>query len=272
MLPTTRHIKELLNHAEEHLNHGSNSDLKFSLIHADNSIEIMLKEYLRYDKENIWGEVERKGFYDLLNSCGDIELVKNSKKYFLAHHDLRNSVYHLGILAPLKEDVESALGLAKSLFNELHPDLKFKEAKIDVPSQESIQNVMKSMGRRTYLNEMSLLISFSKYLEKKGYKIFYEYDVANGYRADIVAEKGEEVIICEVKRGFRMPIDRSALRQLVPMYNQLKNKYPSKDVKCWLITNGSFTSIVKKLSKKYNIKLIDGNKLEKLLGKIDFEF
>jgi len=52
VLPTSRHIKELLNHAEEHLNQGSNTDLKFSLIHADNSIEIMLKEHLRYDKEN----------------------------------------------------------------------------------------------------------------------------------------------------------------------------------------------------------------------------
>jgi len=162
--------------------------------------------------------------------------------------------------------------LAKTLFNKLHPDLKFKEAKIEVPSQKSIQNIMQSIGRRTYLNEMSIVIAFSKYLEEKGYEIFHEYEVAKGYRADIVAEKGNEVIICEVKLGFRIPIDRSALRQLVGIYNQLKKNYPDRDVKGWLITNGSFSSIVEKLSKKYNIKLIDGNKLEKLIGKLDFEF
>ena len=47
VLPTTRHVKELIEHAEQHLLSGFNWDMKVSLIHADNSIEIMLKEHAR---------------------------------------------------------------------------------------------------------------------------------------------------------------------------------------------------------------------------------
>lgn len=51
VLPTTRHIRELIEHSEEHLSLGSERDMKIALIHVDDSIEIMLKEHLRYNRE-----------------------------------------------------------------------------------------------------------------------------------------------------------------------------------------------------------------------------
>jgi len=266
MLPTTRHIKELINHAEDHINHGEESDLKFSLIHADNSIEIMLKEYLRYNKEKSWSEIDRKGFYDLLTICEDVDLIKESKDYFLAYHDIRNSVYHTGTLVPLKEDVEAALGLAKTLFNELHPNFKFVDAKIKVPSKKSIQNIMHVLGSKPYLNEISLVRAFSNYLERERFEVFPEYVVAGKIRADIVAMKDEELIICEIKLGgVKRLVDRRTLSKLKIMYDHLKENNPDKEVKGWLITDGLFSSIVKKVAKKYNIRLIDGQELNQIL-------
>lgn len=91
---------------------GTEWDRKASLIHADNSIEILLKEYLRYFKKKSWREIDNLSFYDLLNSCNDIGLVDSSSEYFLSYHDIRNEVYHTGTLVPGREDLESLIGLA----------------------------------------------------------------------------------------------------------------------------------------------------------------
>ena len=265
VLPTTRHVKELITHAEEHLSHESNSDLKFSLIHADNSIEIMLKEHLRYKKEKSWGEIDRKGFYKLLSDCEDVTLIKDSKGYFLAYHDMRNSVYHTGTLVPPKGDVMAAIGLAKTLFNELHPDQQFKEAKIELPSQQSVNNLMQIIGTPNHLRGITLVSEVSHYLKNNGYTVELEYSIAGRIRADIVAEKQNTLIICELK-SMKRPVGTSAFHQLKAMYNHLVELNPNKDVEGWLITNGTFTDHVKILSKEYSFRLIDGKELKKLIG------
>jgi len=122
MLPITRHVKQTIDHADYHFKKGDEFDMKNALINADNSIEIMLKGYMRYEKGHSLKKVEDKRYHELLDECEEIEIIKNSRKYFQAYHDLRNTVYHEGVLIPPKEDVKGSIELAKSLFNELYPE------------------------------------------------------------------------------------------------------------------------------------------------------
>ena len=88
---------ELLEHAIEHLRQGSAQDLKFAVIHADNALELVLKEIARYKRIRI---IDRRGqsigYYDCINKLQsrgvsipelpDIDLL----------HTERNSIYHIG--------------------------------------------------------------------------------------------------------------------------------------------------------------------------------
>lgn len=264
MLPTTRHIKELIEHSENHYSKGGNSDLKFALIHADNSVEILLKEHLRYVKNKAWGEIEKKGFHSLLGACGDIELVKNSRAYFQAYHDIRNSVYHTGTLVPPKEDVKAAIGLAKTLFNKLHPDVQFKEAEVAVPSKEIMGLIIDHKLPQPYLNYFSLVQDFSKYLERNGYSVTLESVINNQTRADILAEKADKTVICELKSSKNRPVGLRAARQLHSMVVELDSTLSEKNVEGWLITDGGFTQSVRQFSLMNKIRLIDGNQLKRM--------
>lgn len=266
MLPVARHAQELITHAEEHMNLATEKDLKFSLIHADNSIEIMLKEFLRFRKGRTWNRIEGMNFYDLLKSCRDVPLVDDSWDYFLAYHDIRNTVYHAGTLVPSRGDVRSAIGLAKTLFNELHPKDRLPETRIGTPSKEILQHVSRSLGEKSYLNELSLVVDFSNYLSRRGYEVFPEFDVNSKYRADIVAVKGRKLIVCEAKSGKYRKMGLSALHQLRMFVELIEEKNPSKNVEGWLITDGRFTKEVIRGSEKLHVKLIDGQKLSELLG------
>jgi hypothetical protein len=264
MLPTTHHVKELIEHAEEHLSYGSERDLKISLMHADNSIEIMLKEHLRYGQEKSWGEIERMNFYELLSSCEDISLVNSSKSFFLAFHDMRNAVYHVGTLVPMKKDVESAVEFAKTLFNELHPSFRFAEARIELPCETSIQVAWDTLGQKLpYINELSLVRDFSEYLRQKGYEVFFEYPLA-GYRVDILARKEDDFIVCEVKTRTAGVL---SVRQLMTYMDALRNEFPKKKIQGWLITSDQFTAPAQTLAEGLKIRLFDGQKLRQLFDK-----
>lgn len=266
MLPTTRHVKELIMHAEEHMNSGTEWDLKVSLIHADNSIEIMLKEYLRYRKEKSWGEIERMNFYKLLNSCKDINLVSNSKSFFLAYHDIRNAVYHTGTLVPMKEDVKSVVGFAKTLFNELHPQFKFVDVRIKLPSKRAINTVSSVLGFQPHMTEMLLMKEFSNYLLKSGYKVLIEPVMPDKSRADLLAQRENKLIVCEFKvRQTGMVVGREAVYFLKAQVEALRKKYPEKNVEGWLITNARFSKSTREVAKGHNIQLFDRQRLRKLL-------
>lgn len=264
MLPTTHHVKELIEHAEEHLSYGSERDLKISLMHADNSIEILLKEHLRYGQEKSWGEIERMNFYELLSSCKDISLVNSSKSFFLAFHDMRNAVYHVGTLVPMKKDVESAVEFAKTLFNELHPSFRFTEARIELPSEKSIRVASDTLGQRLpYRTELSLVRDFSEYLRQMGYEVVLEYPVA-GYRIDLLARSEDGFIVCEVKA--RRAGARS-VSQLITYMDALREEFPETKIQGWLITNSHFTPNAQTIAERFKIRLFDGQKLRQLFDK-----
>lgn len=88
---------ELLEHAIKHLRQGSPQDMKFAVTHADNAMELVLKEIARCNGIRI---IDKKGqsigYYDCINrlqskgisipELPDIDLL----------HTERNSIYHLG--------------------------------------------------------------------------------------------------------------------------------------------------------------------------------
>jgi hypothetical protein len=274
MLPTTRHVRELIEHSEEHLSLGSEKDLKIALVHADNSIEIMLKEYLRYQKEKKWDDIEDVSFYGLLNMCPEISVVKSSKSLFIAFHDMRNAVYHLGNLLPPKKDVESAIELAKSLFNELHPQAEFKHAQVKLPSKESIEMLTSTIGRKPYLAEISVIQDFSAFMNSRGYDVQIEHAMGKElrYRADLIASKGDKVVVCEFKSRPNRDMVIRAINQLKPSLSYAEVEFPNKKVEGWLIIYGGETSSSdKKMAKMANIRLFDSKDLELFYqGRIDF--
>jgi hypothetical protein len=274
LLPTTRHVKELIEHSEEHLSSGSEKDMKIALVHVDNSIEIMLKEYLRYQKEKKLDEIEDISFYGLLNSCSDISVVKSSKSLFIAFHDMRNAIYHLGNLLPSKEDVESAIELAKSLFNEIHPQAGFKNAEVTLPSKESIKLLYKAIGERAYINEITAVQDFSAFMRTKGYEILIEHAMGKEfhYRADLIATKNDRVIVCEFKSNPNRADVYRVVSQLKNYLSLANNEFSDKKIEGWLIFfGGKASSIFREIARKENIKLLDSNDLLKFYaGEIEF--
>lgn len=267
MLPTTRHVKELIQHAEEHLKSGSERDLKISLIHTDNSIEILLKEYLRYDQEKSWEEIERLNFYRLLSSCKDISLVGSSKSFFLAFHDMRNAVYHTGTLVPMKKDVNSIVDFAKTLFNELHPEFKFAKARIELPTERSIDVVSGVLGFQPHMTELSLMREVTEYLVGKGFNVYLEYPIDRA-RVDLFARKGADAIVGEIKirrRGRIVGVD--AVYLLKSYVDRFQKEFPEKNIEGWLMTNAGFSNTAVEAAKRFNIKLFDEERLGDLLQK-----
>ena len=88
---------ELLDHAIKHLRQGSPQDMRFAVTHADNAIELVLKEIARCKGIRI---IDKKG-----QSIGYYDCVKRLQKKGISIPELpdidllhteRNSIYHLG--------------------------------------------------------------------------------------------------------------------------------------------------------------------------------
>ena len=63
---------EVMEHAIEHLNNGTDRDLKLSVLHADNAVELILKELARTKRIRV---IDKKGHSISYYNCID-KLVK----------------------------------------------------------------------------------------------------------------------------------------------------------------------------------------------------
>lgn len=88
---------EVMEHAIEHLKMGTDRDLKFAVQHADNAVELMLKELARFKRIRL---IDKKGqsisYYDCINKLEEkgVEIPELTDIDLL--HTERNSIYHLG--------------------------------------------------------------------------------------------------------------------------------------------------------------------------------
>lgn len=265
LLPIARHARELLEHASYHLAANAEKDLIFALIHADNSVEIMLREHLRFNKNQSWEKIENKNFHELLDACTELETVQNNRSQFVAFHDIRNALYHTGTFAPRLQDVESAVYFSKSLFNELHPKQSFKDMKAAKPTGLTIKRLAKEFGKKKpYAREAEVTKTLSFLLEKQGYKTISQPMLAGtSIMADLLATGDDEVIVIEVKGGVG-PVASSSVFQLAGFVEAAKKSFPDKKVKGWLVTDSSFSSASRTAATKLNIELITTKNLDNL--------
>lgn len=115
---------ELLDHGIKHLRQGSNQDLKFAVMHADNCVELVLKEIARYKGIRI---IDKKGqsigYYDCVNELQNLGVPIPELPDIDLLHTERNSIYHLGS-QPDKKRAEwlvfgVALGFAKRICKDI---------------------------------------------------------------------------------------------------------------------------------------------------------
>lgn len=88
---------EVMEHAIEHFNMGENRDLKLAVLHADNAVELMLKELTRFNRIRL---INKKGqsisYYDCIDKLeGKGVKISELTDIDLLHTE-RNSIYHMG--------------------------------------------------------------------------------------------------------------------------------------------------------------------------------
>ena len=88
---------EVMEHAMEHLQIGTEKNMKFAVLHADNAVELILKELVRFKRLRL---INAKGQSISYYECVDELLIKGVSIPELPDIDLlhteRNSIYHLG--------------------------------------------------------------------------------------------------------------------------------------------------------------------------------
>jgi len=267
-LPIARHAKELIEHSSEHLKNGTEKDLIIASIHLDNAIEIMLKEYLRFNKNKAWRSIENKFFHQLLDDCVELETIENNKSQFVAFHDIRNALYHAGTFAPRREDVESAFYFTKLLFNEMHPNFSFKTMKVETTSNRTIRFLAREFGRdKPYVTEARLVNELALVFKRQGYETRINPTFAGtSIMADLLLLKNSEAVLIEIKaRTKGKKVLNSAIFQLAGYVEAVRKAMPTKRVKGWLVTNTNFSKAAITAARKLNVRLINAEELKKIL-------
>ena len=95
--PILKSSLEVMEHAIEHLNNGTEKDAKFAVLHADNSAELILKELVRFKRMRL---IDKKGlairYYDCIDKLLDRGISIPELPDIDLLHTERNSIYHLG--------------------------------------------------------------------------------------------------------------------------------------------------------------------------------
>ena len=257
MLPSSRHAKDLINHASTHLLLSSDRDLKIALISIYNGVEILLKEHLRYGRNVGEDKVVRIGFRKLVTDSADLQTAKRNKNQLLIFHDIRNEVYHFGMVTPSKEDVDAAMGYAKLLFNEINPQNTFPKPDVRLPSERALERVSK-IRTSLELSEMSIMKRIVADLQKHEYETELESMLPNKARVDLIARRKKEIKLYEFKIMSSGKLVRSpAIYQLLAYLKILHGEYPQHKIKGYLVTNAKFNKLVKRTANLEGISLIE---------------
>jgi len=255
VLPITRRTKVLLDHSIEHLKLGSESDLQIALLHADNSVEILLKYHLRFKKNIPPVKLKDMSFYDLIDESKDLKIIEQSKPYFLIYHDMRNSVWHEGLMIPPKDDVRSATSYAKQLFNELFPENQYSDIQTTLPSKDSINNLQSTFGEKDYLTEISQIQQIIILFEKQGYETIIEHGLLE-MEIDLIARKETHTVLCEIKGFKRGNIGSHIIHRTNNAFQQFIEREVVSNVEKWLISDAPFAKTAVEAAKTLNIQLL----------------
>lgn len=271
MLPITRRTKSLLDHSIEHLKLGSESDLQIALLHADNSVEILLKYHLRFKKNIPPVKLKDMSFYTLVDESKDLKIIEQSRSYFLIYHDMRNSVWHDGLMIPPKDDVRSATSYAKQLFNELFPENRYSDIQTTLPSKDSINNLQRTFGEKDYLTEISQIQQIIILFEKQGYETITEHGLSDT-GIDLIARKKTHIILCEIKGFKRSNIGSHIINWTNYAFQQYIERKVVSNVEKWLISDASFVKPAIEMARTFNIQLIKVRDINNEIRKLSVKY
>jgi len=271
VLPITRHTKALLDHSIEHFESGSESDLQIALLHADNSVEILLKYHLRFTKKIPPQKIDDMSFYDLVTNSTDLKIIEQSRAYFLTYHDMRNSVWHYGLMVPPKDDVRSATSYAKQLFNELFPENSYSDIHTTLPSKDSIDILQHTFGEKDYLTEISQLQKILNIFEKQGYVTITEHGPSE-MGIDLIAQKETHTVLCELKIYERSKIGSHIIQQINNAFQEYIERNVISNVEKWLVSDAPYIKRAIESARTYDIKLIKEREIITELKKLSLKY
>jgi hypothetical protein len=219
---------ELLEHAVSHYKKGSPSDLRFAMIHIDNSIELAGRLYLKMDVrlQDSLSPSEAKEFerhFDKLMKHLSIHLTmdnitRGSIEYF---HEIRNNLYHNGSGISVDPDIvntyiATASRLLYQMFNlklglgETDSDEQIvnsiadnsKKIESELPPAKAVMQKVTRMSIQL-INKFEDLVS--KRYQLEGYHVIKERPIKiydHYLKFDLVCEKDQKYIFVEVKRDL----------------------------------------------------------------------
>jgi len=126
----------------------SDLDKRLAVIHVDNAVELMLKDYLEYVKREFF---ERISFPELLKRCLNLKIINSYYDEIKALHEARNKLYHGHEYrwSPRDEWLEKCITIAEELFKEIYGE------------------TIKEFSKREYRVTLALYRDYLKVLEAR---------------------------------------------------------------------------------------------------------
>jgi hypothetical protein len=126
--PRGREVLDILSFVRELSLRGrlkrADLDKRLALVHTDNAVELMLKDYLCSVEKIPLKHVNElaQSYYKLLGRCCKLKTVQQYENEFKQLHDVRNKLYHENEfwISPKDDWVESCISLAEQLFEEIY--------------------------------------------------------------------------------------------------------------------------------------------------------
>lgn len=217
---------ELLEHAIEHLKKSKPRDLKFAVLHADNAIELILKDLARSNGIRI---MTKKGgsisYYDCIGMLETKGITVPKLPDIDILHTERNSIYHLGSQPHEKKTewlvYEVALNLVSTLCSEyFNYDLKSFSTEFSL-SSNTIESLELTRSEITNRYQKEALTAFNNNL--------FNFSIVASYTSiEVFLREG---IPIDLRQGFKKLetliddnlISREELREIILIRN-LRNK------------------------------------------------
>ena len=233
----TKCLKELMNHGIEHINQGSNFDLRIAMISIDNAVELAMKTYIAKNKRvlNIARKdfkTTRMNFNNLLNVLVNFAPDKISKEELdkIEHfHIIRNNLYHEGngitVEAHIVEEyAKSAENLISVLIEKKKVKKKFKSP--DKYFKLAAEFFKQSEDFEEKIINFALIHSFDEYLIKIGSKgsfddvEMFDYLVRNNYWKE--GDSDKYIFVYMTKERFYAEEDIPDLKDIETAQEYLK--------------------------------------------------
>jgi uncharacterized protein YutE (UPF0331/DUF86 family) len=150
---------EIMEHAIEHLKTKSPRDMRLAVLHADNALELLLKELARLNGIRL---IDKKGhsisYYDCVDKLEEKGIKIPGLPDIDILHDERNAIYHLGSQPDEKKTDWLVYKVALNLFNRICLD----EFKYDITTFSKEFNLSSNIEHEIELTDSEITNRYQK--------------------------------------------------------------------------------------------------------------